>query len=590
MLNRLKRVRIIALLLTAMLILSGCAGPFGGIMGAVVEATDTDQSCFVPGGPGTATGNDNLERSFNYFVSIGYTPEMAAGIAGNLMTESAGATPWLAERGYASQWGWGVPSTSLRGWGIAQWTWGRHANVRSSVTAKLGNEYYTSQYSNPKAEDWLTEEQETALLVAQLEFLREELEAPPYLNNTYNPMRNATTPEQAADIFVRNFEVPANVDATSLVRQGQARDLYNLYTSGGSSTPPPASGTNPDPGSGGSDASTLQWSFPTSVPANNTSPYGPRLHPILGVLRLHAGMDLVTSGDKTLRAVTSGTVVYSGWTNGGGNTVNIMLDNGDGVKYLHLANPSPLSAGSRVEAGQAIGIMGTTGLSTGVHLHFEVYPKGKVDPNNPHLGQSFKSDNGLNGNTDTTDPAPWLASKGFNTDGSPNGQIPSDQYAGPGDGLNDQCAPGTGGTPGTPGMDMNPGPIPGFSAAALAASPYRRTDNETQHTGKVNSYVLSVFPEVPAADVFDYPSSPPSCHAPGNALDVMVPEDSQLGDTVAAWFQANHEGLGVSVLIWRQQVWSVHRADEGWRVMEDRGSITQNHRDHVHISFFPCVG
>lgn len=589
------RARLAALIVFTMLVLTGCAGIYGGMLGAVIQSTTKDETCYAPGGPGTATGSENLERSFNYFVSAGYSKEMAAGIAGNLQTESAGATPWLAEWGYESQWGWGVPDNQLRGWGIAQWTWGRHAQVRDYVTNKLGRNFYTSQYSSPKAEDWLTPDDENKMLQAQLEFLQKELEGPGYRNSTYLPMVQASTPEVAADIFVRNFEVPANVDATSLVRQAQARALYDKYASGSSTpAPSPGTGTTPTtPPSDGSNSSTLQWSFPLVPPAVQTSPYGPRLHPILGFMRLHAGLDLVPSGsDWTVRSVSSGVVTYAAYSSGTGNMVGVLLDNGDGVRYLHLDSMA-VGVGDRVAAGDKIGMMGNTGYSTGAHLHFTVIPKDKVRSGEPMLGFDFTDTNndpprGLNGNTDTTDPALWLDSKGFNVDGSPNGKIPDDQYAPPGDGLNGECAPDRGGTPGTPGMDMNPGPIPGFSQSALDSSPYRRTDNETQYVGKMNSYILSVWQEVSPSDVFDYPSSPPSCHAGGNALDLMVPVDSQLGDTIAAWYVAYATEMKVSVLIWKQQIWTAARP--AWRPMEDRGSITQNHRDHVHISFSPCVG
>lgn len=80
-----------------------------------------------------------------------------------------------------------------------------------------------------------------------------------------------------------------------------------------------------------------------------------------------------------------------------------------------------------------------------------------------------------------------------------------------------------------------------------------------------------------------------SDHPSGNALDFMIPgwdtEDGKvLGTALRDWVKAHAGCFGVTYIIWRQQIWSVEQADEGWRSMEDRGSATQNHYDHVHVS------
>jgi Bacterial SH3 domain len=73
-------------------------------------------------------------------------------------------------------------------------------------------------------------------------------------------------------------------------------------------------------------------------------------------------------------------------------------------------------------------------------------------------------------------------------------------------------------------------------------------------------------------------------HGQGLALDIMV--SGSLGDEVAEFVRANAESLGVSYVIWSQQIWTVERSSEGWRYMEDRGSTTANHYDHVHVSVY----
>jgi hypothetical protein len=71
-------------------------------------------------------------------------------------------------------------------------------------------------------------------------------------------------------------------------------------------------------------------------------------------------------------------------------------------------------------------------------------------------------------------------------------------------------------------------------------------------------------------------------HGQGRALDIMV--TGSLGDSVAAFVRENYRALGVTEVIWKQRIWTVERASEGWRPMSDRGSATANHYDHVHVT------
>lgn len=73
-------------------------------------------------------------------------------------------------------------------------------------------------------------------------------------------------------------------------------------------------------------------------------------------------------------------------------------------------------------------------------------------------------------------------------------------------------------------------------------------------------------------------------HPSGHAVDLMVYKDKAKGDAMAKYVVANADKLGVKYLIWYQQIWSRQRADEGWRPMGDRGGITANHMDHVHVT------
>ncbi|MBW8826567.1 MAG: peptidoglycan DD-metalloendopeptidase family protein [Acidobacteria bacterium] len=111
-----------------------------------------------------------------------------------------------------------------------------------------------------------------------------------------------------------------------------------------------------------------------------TSTFGYRVHPIYGDVRLHTGVDFRGSTGTPILAAGSGTVVFAGVRSGYGNTV--VIDHGGSLATLY-AHQSAISVtnGETVRRGQVIGAVGSTGLSTGPHLHFEVRVDGTpVDP------------------------------------------------------------------------------------------------------------------------------------------------------------------------------------------------------------------
>lgn len=114
--------------------------------------------------------------------------------------------------------------------------------------------------------------------------------------------------------------------------------------------------------------------------ATISSPFGPRTHPVNGGSAMHYGTDFVTGGTcgVTIYAVAAGTVTYSGWLGTYGNHIEIMLADGTRISYSHIADGGlGVRVGERVVAGQAIALAGTTGLSTGCHLHLEVVVAGQ---------------------------------------------------------------------------------------------------------------------------------------------------------------------------------------------------------------------
>ncbi|AWB24570.1 M23 family peptidase [Methylobacterium currus] len=113
-----------------------------------------------------------------------------------------------------------------------------------------------------------------------------------------------------------------------------------------------------------------------------SSPFGARLHPILGYYRPHNGVDWAATRGTPIMATGDGTIVSAGARSGYGNRVEIQHANGYTTAYNHMARIARgIAPGARVRLGQVIGAVGTTGLSTGPHVHYEVAINGRfVDP------------------------------------------------------------------------------------------------------------------------------------------------------------------------------------------------------------------
>lgn len=103
-----------------------------------------------------------------------------------------------------------------------------------------------------------------------------------------------------------------------------------------------------------------------------TSPFGWRLHPITGEWKFHSGMDIGYEEGTVIPAMMPGTVVYSAWYGGYGYTVILEHANGDHTLYGHCS-ALYCSYGQYVEKGAVIAAVGSTGYSTGPHLHLEYW-------------------------------------------------------------------------------------------------------------------------------------------------------------------------------------------------------------------------
>ncbi len=141
----------------------------------------------------------------------------------------------------------------------------------------------------------------------------------------------------------------------------------------------------------GIEVSAERFAFPTAlstasqsavlpVSGRFSSQFGSRRDPIHGHERHHAGMDIASPTGTRIRAALSGTVVSSGRRGGYGNTVVVEHSDGTQALYAHCSRLD-VQAGERIRAGQTIAAVGSTGRSTGPHLHFELRVDGEaVDP------------------------------------------------------------------------------------------------------------------------------------------------------------------------------------------------------------------
>ena len=112
--------------------------------------------------------------------------------------------------------------------------------------------------------------------------------------------------------------------------------------------------------------------------ARLSSSFGMRKHPILGFNKKHTGTDFAAPSETPIMASGSGTIVLAKWCGGGGNCIKIKHNSTYETIYAHMKSFSRgMKKGKKVRQGEIIGYVGSTGMSTGPHLHYEVVVNGK---------------------------------------------------------------------------------------------------------------------------------------------------------------------------------------------------------------------
>ena len=146
---------------------------------------------------------------------------------------------------------------------------------------------------------------------------------------------------------------------------------------------------------GGSANASGSFLWPVASYVYVSSRFGLRVHPITGKTKSHTGIDIASNQGTAVYASDGGSVTLAGWNGGYGNC--IMIDHGNGyvTLYGHLSSIS-VSVGQTVSQGATIGAVGSTGNSTGPHLHFEVLKNGtRIDPEQFFSGLTISADAGV---------------------------------------------------------------------------------------------------------------------------------------------------------------------------------------------------
>jgi murein DD-endopeptidase MepM/ murein hydrolase activator NlpD len=171
--------------------------------------------------------------------------------------------------------------------------------------------------------------------------------------------------DQKSALLAQTKKNIARLRAMALAEEQESARIASLLRNGGSH-------------GSGKYAGTFKW--PTPGHTRVTSPFGYRIHPILHTRKLHTGIDIGAPSGARIVAAGKGTVIYAGRNGGYGNFT--MIDHGNGLVtcYAHQSR-IVVSKGQHVSAGTTIGYVGSTGMSTGPHLHFEVRVNGT--PKNP---------------------------------------------------------------------------------------------------------------------------------------------------------------------------------------------------------------
>ena len=247
------------------------------------------------------------------------------------------------------------------------------------IAARENTESVKADYEDTRSE---LEELKAQLKAEQEELEKDIEEAIQIILDLENDLEN----RQAEYDAIMAAEDAANATIDKLVAELEAQraaEAAAAAAAGGGSS------------GGGNANATGSFLWPVASYVYVSSRFGLRVHPITGEKKSHTGIDIASNQGTAVYASDGGSVTLAGWNGGYGNC--IMIDHGNGyvTLYGHLSSIS-VSVGQTVSQGATIGAVGSTGNSTGPHLHFEVLKNGtRIDPEQFFSGLTISADAGV---------------------------------------------------------------------------------------------------------------------------------------------------------------------------------------------------
>ena len=247
------------------------------------------------------------------------------------------------------------------------------------IAARENTESVKADYEDTRAE---LEELKAQLKAEQEELEKDIEEAIQIILDLENDLEN----RQAEYDAIMAAEDAANATIDKLVAELEAQRAAEAAAAAAA-----AGGSS----GGGSANASGSFLWPVASYVYVSSRFGLRVHPITGKTKSHTGIDIASNQGTAVYASDGGSVTLAGWNGGYGNC--IMIDHGNGyvTLYGHLSSIS-VSVGHTVSQGATIGAVGSTGNSTGPHLHFEVLKNGtRIDPEQFFSGLTISADAGV---------------------------------------------------------------------------------------------------------------------------------------------------------------------------------------------------
>ena len=247
------------------------------------------------------------------------------------------------------------------------------------IAARENTESVKADYENTRSE---LEELKAQLKEEQEELEKDIEEAIQIILDLENDLEN----RQAEYDAIMAAEDAANATIDKLVAELEAQRAAEAAAAAAA-----AGGSS----GGGSANASGSFLWPVASYVYVSSRFGLRVHPITGEKKSHTGIDIASNQGTAVYASDGGSVTLAGWNGGYGNC--IMIDHGNGyvTLYGHLSSIS-VSVGQTVSQGATIGAVGSTGNSTGPHLHFEVLKNGtRIDPEQFFSGLTISADAGV---------------------------------------------------------------------------------------------------------------------------------------------------------------------------------------------------